>query len=320
VSKDKTKPQEDAGFLNRWSARKRQESTATKLQESSIKQSVLTEESSKPTNPLNTEFVSEPASAAALVTIDEVQNDEHSDEHSGYELGAEGHGVDSSGADTRASGVDVASIDSEDKQEPALLSDEDMPALETLTAKSDLSDFFNKGVSASLRRAALRRVFSLPVYNIRDGLNDYDDDYTKFEPLGDTITSDMKWHKARKEREEAEAEERRLSMEREAEEEAAALEQTKAEADQKSLENKDSQDAIENDAESHDGDRATEAIDDRGSGGGRGGDDRSGIHAGIDASGKDASGKDALITGNHSKNESNTSTELKQTAEPETTA
>jgi len=40
-----------------------------------------------------------------------------------------------------------------------------------------------------------------------------------------------------------------------------------------------------------------------------------GIHAGIDAS-----GKDALITGNHSKNESNTSTELKQTAEPETTA
>jgi len=98
------------------------------------------------------------------------------------------------------------------EDEAPLLTDDDMPPLDSLSAESDLSDFFNAGVSATLRRAALRHVFSLPVYNIRDGLNDYDDDYTKFEPLGDTVTSDMKWHKARKEREAAE---------REAEEEAA---------------------------------------------------------------------------------------------------
>jgi hypothetical protein len=46
---------------------------------------------------------------------------------------------------------------------------------------------------------------------VRDGLNDYDGDYTVFEPLGDIITSDMKFHIARKERD-------RLAAEAEAEE------------------------------------------------------------------------------------------------------
>ena len=87
-----------------------------------------------------------------------------------------------------------------------LLTDEDMPPITTLTATSDLTGFFNRGVSATLRRAALRHVFQLPSYNVRDGLNDYDDDFTYFEPLGDTVTSDMKWHTARKERERIERE------------------------------------------------------------------------------------------------------------------
>lgn len=91
-------------------------------------------------------------------------------------------------------------------EETPLLSDEDMPPIESLNASSDLTDFFNRGVSAALRRAALRHVFQSPVYNVRDGLNDYDGDYTQFEPLGDTITSDMKFHAARKERERLERE------------------------------------------------------------------------------------------------------------------
>ena len=52
----------------------------------------------------------------------------------------------------------------------------------------------------------MRHVFSQPKYNVRDGLDDYDDDYTKFEPLGDTVTSDMKFHAARKERARLESE------------------------------------------------------------------------------------------------------------------
>lgn len=129
-----------------------------------------------------------------------------------------------------ASAVEASSDIAEQEALEPLLTDEDMPPITTLTATSDLTGFFNRGVSATLRRAALRHVFQLPSYNVRDGLNDYDDDFTYFEPLGDTVTSDMKWHTARKERERIERErleeEARLAEEAgdaQAEDERAAL-------------------------------------------------------------------------------------------------
>jgi len=126
---------------------------------------------------------------------------------------------------------------SESEQEEPVLTDEDMPGIETLNAQSDVSPFFNKGVSEALRKAALRHIFSLPSYNIRDGLNDYDDDYTVFEPLGDTVTSDMRYHAARKEREREERErEEQLERERleqeQQEQEAKPLEAEEHEADE----------------------------------------------------------------------------------------
>ena len=38
----------------------------------------------------------------------------------------------------------------------------------------------------------MRKLFSAPAFNIRDGLDEYDEDYTSFEKLGDIITADMK--------------------------------------------------------------------------------------------------------------------------------
>lgn len=93
-----------------------------------------------------------------------------------------------------------------DATDTAILTDEDMPGIETLDGDSDVSGFFGEGVSKDLRQQALRKLFMSPKFNIRDGLNDYDEDYTYFEPLGDTITSDMKFHAARKERERLERE------------------------------------------------------------------------------------------------------------------
>ena len=113
-----------------------------------------------------------------------------------------------------------------EEQEP-LLTDVDMPALDTLNSGSDYSAFFSKGVSKELRQQALRHLFSHAKFNIRDGLNDYDEDYTTFEPLGDTVTSDMRWHKARKEREEKE----RLEAEALAQQRQEELEQQQAEGD-----------------------------------------------------------------------------------------
>ena len=75
---------------------------------------------------------------------------------------------------------------------PPELTDADMPALETLDEDSDYSGFMSSGVSDELRKMALRKLFSAPGFNVRDGLDEYDDDYTKFEKLGDVVTCDMK--------------------------------------------------------------------------------------------------------------------------------
>lgn len=77
------------------------------------------------------------------------------------------------------------------------LTDDDMPAIETLGEDADVSGFLSPGVSDDLRRAALRKLFHGPKFNICDGLDDYCGDYTKFEPLGDIITADMRFQMQR---------------------------------------------------------------------------------------------------------------------------
>ena len=84
-----------------------------------------------------------------------------------------------------------------DASEPAIVeenvpTDEDMPSLDSLDENSDYSGFLSPGVSEGLRRRALRKLFSSAVFNIPDGLDDYDDDFTSFAALGDIVTSDMR--------------------------------------------------------------------------------------------------------------------------------
>ncbi len=70
--------------------------------------------------------------------------------------------------------------------------DADMPPIESIDEQSDLSDFFSPKVSEALRKQAFRKLFHLPTYNITDGLNDYDEDYTQFTSLGDIVTAEMR--------------------------------------------------------------------------------------------------------------------------------
>jgi len=67
---------------------------------------------------------------------------------------------------------------------------------------SGYSGFLSPGVSEGLRRRALRKLFMSAVFNVRDGLDDYDEDFTNFEALGDIVTSDMR-HQAEAEAERA---------------------------------------------------------------------------------------------------------------------
>ncbi|UCC15312.1 MAG: DUF3306 domain-containing protein [Gammaproteobacteria bacterium] len=80
-----------------------------------------------------------------------------------------------------------------DDVEPVTLTDEDMPPLDELDEDADYSGFLSSGVSEQLRKKALRKLFHGAKFNICDGMDDYAEDYTNFEPLGDVITADMKF-------------------------------------------------------------------------------------------------------------------------------
>lgn len=80
----------------------------------------------------------------------------------------------------------------EDQSPERVLTDEDMPPLDSLDSDSDYGGFLSPGVSEKLRHAALRKLFLSPKFNFVDGLDDYADDFTVFEPLGDIITADMR--------------------------------------------------------------------------------------------------------------------------------
>ncbi len=66
-----------------------------------------------------------------------------------------------------------------------------LPPIESLDEHSDYRGFMSDKVCDELRRLALRKLFSLPQFNIRDDLNDYDEDFSAFRPLGDLIPHEM---------------------------------------------------------------------------------------------------------------------------------
>jgi len=86
--------------------------------------------------------------------------------------------------------------------------DADMPPLESISDQSNMADFFSPGVSEQLRKMALRKLFQSAKFNIRDGLDDYDEDFRDFAALGDIVTADMKH---RQEMEKLRAEEEALA-------------------------------------------------------------------------------------------------------------
>lgn len=92
-----------------------------------------------------------------------------------------------SGTESGAAGDGTAG--SEPRPEPT---DADMPALESLTEESDYSGFLSAKVSESLRRAALRKLFHSSTFNVIDELDDYAEDFTTFEALGDLVTAEMR--------------------------------------------------------------------------------------------------------------------------------
>jgi len=70
----------------------------------------------------------------------------------------------------------------------------ELPDLDSLGEDSDYSAFMASGVDPSLRRQALRKLFSSPKFNVCDGLDDYCGDWRSWNKLGDIVTADMRYH------------------------------------------------------------------------------------------------------------------------------
>lgn len=58
-----------------------------------------------------------------------------------------------------------------------------LPPVESLSLASDFKPFLAEKVDEAVKRAALRKLFADPHFNVMDGLDTYIDDYSKPDPL-----------------------------------------------------------------------------------------------------------------------------------------
>ncbi|MDZ7787800.1 MAG: DUF3306 domain-containing protein [Halofilum sp. (in: g-proteobacteria)] len=125
--------------------------------------------------------------------------------------------------DVHAPAAETADEDTTTAVEDTESADADLPHPDTLDRNSDFSVYLKRRVSSAFRRAAMRRLFSSPEFNVRDGLDDYDEDYTQFQSLGDTVTAHMRHHEERlRQRDQEKAEQAERDAETEAERERVA--------------------------------------------------------------------------------------------------
>ena len=59
----------------------------------------------------------------------------------------------------------------------------ELPALDSLSFESDFKAFMHSKVEETVKRAALKKLFADPRFNVMDGLDTYIDDYTKADPF-----------------------------------------------------------------------------------------------------------------------------------------
>jgi hypothetical protein len=120
------------------------------------------------------------------------QQPKHGQEANGEAPDEAGHEIHESGV-VEANEAKSEQLRAERLAKLNTLEDADMPDISTLDEDSDFSQFMSTNVSEGLRKLALHKLFHGKGFNIRDGLDEYDGDYTSFEKLDPgTITADMK--------------------------------------------------------------------------------------------------------------------------------
>jgi len=67
----------------------------------------------------------------------------------------------------------------------------ELPPLESINFESDFKAFMHSKVEESVKRAALKKLFSDPRFNVMDGLDTYIDDYSKEDPIPDAMLATL---------------------------------------------------------------------------------------------------------------------------------
>lgn len=89
-------------------------------------------------------------------------------------------------------------LEPEQKEESQPLAGDDKAEVlpsepETTTAdEQELPIWQRDDVDAETKKEALKALFHQPEFNVRDGLNEYDNDFTQFAGLGGVVTHEMK--------------------------------------------------------------------------------------------------------------------------------
>ena len=104
--------------------------------------------------------------------------------------------------DTRVAEPDVAaqadlpgamvSLQQQEKEASGESAPPQLPPVDELTLDSDFRGFFHPKVDEDVKRAALKKLFSDPHFNVMDGLDTYSDDYSKADPLPVEMLAQMR--------------------------------------------------------------------------------------------------------------------------------
>jgi hypothetical protein len=66
-----------------------------------------------------------------------------------------------------------------------------LPAIDSLSFESEFKDFMHSKVEESVKRAALKKLFADPRFNVMDGLDTYIDDYSKEDPISEELLAQL---------------------------------------------------------------------------------------------------------------------------------
>lgn len=85
--------------------------------------------------------------------------------------------------------VDPREVDESRRTDEALI---ELPPIDELGPDSDFQGFMDPQVDDSLRRAALKKLFRDPHFNVTDGLDVYAEDYTNLESMTPAMVAGLK--------------------------------------------------------------------------------------------------------------------------------